>query len=550
MGLQLGRYELLEPLARGGMAEVFLARRRGPGGVEKQLVVKRIARDKSRDPRFAEMFVSEARLSMSLAHKNIVPVFDFGRAGDELFLVMEYVDGIDMGRALKRSRELDVPISPVLLAYIGMEAAEALDYAHTSGNESQSGVIHRDVTPGNVLVSSSGEVKLVDFGVAALASDSLGDGKVRGTPSYMSPEQAFGKAVDGRSDLFSLGLLLWEAASGRRAYGGETASKMLEQARGCQLPALPEEIPEALRKIIEKATAADPEERYQSAREMHRALDRFLVAARAQADDDAPPSNQLATWVREIRPRKRSKRSLPSMPAPAGEVVTYLAVGPEKVGTIAGPGEATALSMAATVGELSDAALADTALEESGEGKSGESRPQPPSWRIWALGAAAIAGLGITATVVLSSTSDEGDQPAVASIDAGAAPVDATSMVATIDAAGPAEALDATPDAATAPDAAPRRRVTADAGRRKPARPDAGVKATGKPGTVRISTAPWARVTVAGRPEGCAETPCQLTLPAGRYTLILENPVSKVGARVEVEVQAGKVATVRKGLTR
>ncbi|MBT8493406.1 MAG: serine/threonine protein kinase, partial [Deltaproteobacteria bacterium] len=162
MGLQLGRYELLRPLARGGMAEVFLARRRGPGGVEKQLVVKRIAREKSRDPRFAEMFVTEARLSMSLAHRNIVPVFDFGRAGDELFLVMEFVDGVDLGRALARSRQLSKPMSPVLLAFVGMEAAQALDYAHTSGKSSGEGVIHRDVTPGNVLVSTAGEVKLVD----------------------------------------------------------------------------------------------------------------------------------------------------------------------------------------------------------------------------------------------------------------------------------------------------------------------------------------------------------------------------------------------------
>src|SRR5919197_3265511 len=168
----LGRYELLRPLARGGMAELFLARRRAPGGVDKRMVIKRIRRERTHDARFAAMFVREARLSMSLAHKNIVPVFDFGRAGDELFLVMEYVDGVALAAALARAVERGIPPAPVVVAFIGLEACQALEYAQQRSllDGEPGGVIHRDVTPSNVLLSYSGEVKLLDFGIATSES--------------------------------------------------------------------------------------------------------------------------------------------------------------------------------------------------------------------------------------------------------------------------------------------------------------------------------------------------------------------------------------------
>src|SRR5262249_19563504 len=161
----LGRYELLRPLARGGMADVFLARRRGAAGVEKRLVVKRIRPEHASNPRFVELFINEARLSVDLAHANIVPVFDFGRVGDELFLAMEYVDGRDLAAALQRAAERGAPLDPVLVAHIGAECCRGLDYAHGRAGRR---LVHRDVTPRNVLLSFAGEVKLTDFGVASL----------------------------------------------------------------------------------------------------------------------------------------------------------------------------------------------------------------------------------------------------------------------------------------------------------------------------------------------------------------------------------------------
>ena len=244
---RIGRYELLRPLGRGGMAEVFLARRRGPGGVEKQLAVKRIRRERTGDPRFVEMFVTEARLSMGLAHKNIVQVFDFGRVGDELFLVMEYVAGVDLGTALAGVRtggdpagsSSDGALDPLLAAFVGMEACQALDYAHRwrSPDGEPGGIVHRDVTPGNVLLSVSGEVKLADFGVADDLAADVGGRRLRGTPAYMSPEQARGERLDGRADVFSLGLVLWQALTGRRAYPQRDPVQILEAAGCCRNPA-------------------------------------------------------------------------------------------------------------------------------------------------------------------------------------------------------------------------------------------------------------------------------------------------------------------------
>src|SRR5690242_3432935 len=171
MSRALGRYELLRPLARGGMGEVYLARRRA-AGVEKWLVVKRMRPERSGDTRFLDLFMREARLSMSLTHQNIVPVFDFGRIDEQVFLAMERVEGKDLGSSLQKAADLRLP--PLLAAFIAVECLQALDYAHQrkGPDGAQLGIVHRDVTPRNVLLSWSGEVKLTDFGIAALAGDS------------------------------------------------------------------------------------------------------------------------------------------------------------------------------------------------------------------------------------------------------------------------------------------------------------------------------------------------------------------------------------------
>ncbi|HUJ63479.1 MAG TPA: serine/threonine-protein kinase, partial [Kofleriaceae bacterium] len=227
MSRALGRYELLRPLARGGMAEVFLARRRA-AGVEKWLVVKRMRPERAGDARFLDLFVREARLSMSLAHQNIVPVFDFGRIDDQVFLAMERIEGRDLGSTLARAGR---PLPPLVAAFIAAECCQALDYAHRrrGADGAPLGIVHRDVTPRNVLLSWAGEVKLTDFGIAALAGDH--PSKVIGTPAYMAPEQARGETLDARADVYAVGLVLREALTGVRARRGDDREELLGAAR-------------------------------------------------------------------------------------------------------------------------------------------------------------------------------------------------------------------------------------------------------------------------------------------------------------------------------
>jgi len=324
MARALGRYELLRPLARGGMAEVYLARRRA-AGIEKWLVVKRMRPERSGDVRFLDLFVREARLSMSLVHQNIVPVFDFGRIDDQVFLAMERVEGKDLGSSLARARSHR--LSPLLAAFIAAECCQALDYAHQrKGPDGVAlGIVHRDVTPRNVLLSWSGEVKLTDFGIAALAGDAAS--RLLGTPQYMAPEQARSEPIDPRADVYAIGLVLREAVTGIRPRPGTDRDAILDAARRGELlpwshvappdaaaagpqvalgssdlapPAdAPAPLPAALVAIIDRATAARPEDRYADARSLLEELDGFIVGQRA-AQKGESPARQLATWLATI----------------------------------------------------------------------------------------------------------------------------------------------------------------------------------------------------------------------------------------------------------
>src|SRR5215475_14112744 len=259
MARALGRYELLRPLARGGMGEVYLARRRA-AGVEKWLVVKRMRPERAGDARFLDLFVREARLSMSLAHQNIVPVFDFGRIDDQVFLAMERVEGKDLGSCLARAPGHRLP--PLLAAFIAAECCQALDYAHQrkSPDGVALGIVHRDVTPRNVLLSWSGEVKLTDFGIAALAGDQ--PSKMAGTPAYMAPEQARNEPTDVRADIYALGIVLREALTGKRPRHGTYRATVLETAQAGRLDPWPESFDSPLRAVVDRATATAKEDRF------------------------------------------------------------------------------------------------------------------------------------------------------------------------------------------------------------------------------------------------------------------------------------------------
>jgi eukaryotic-like serine/threonine-protein kinase len=265
---RFGRYELLRPLGRGGMAEVFLARYVGPEGFEKRLVIKRVLPQLSDDRRLLRMFFEEARTQVSLSHGNLVSVFDFGRVGNEYFIAMEHVEGADLATVVGAGRGLP----PALVAHVGVELCRALAYVHRRG------FVHRDLTPRNVLISRDGEVKLSDFGVA-LAVASEADPGLRGTLSYMAPEQARGERVDGRADLFALGFVLGEALEGRRLRKTSTDEEALAVAKaGAPVRLDGAAAAGPLGAILARATETAPEARFASADELLAALEAAAAA--------------------------------------------------------------------------------------------------------------------------------------------------------------------------------------------------------------------------------------------------------------------------------
>jgi hypothetical protein len=240
--------------------------------------------------------VREAKLSMSLAHQNIVPVFDFGRADDQVYFAMERVEGKDLGSSIIRAGARRMP--PVIAAFVAAECCQALDYAHHRERDgARLGIVHRDVTPRNVLISWSGEVKLTDFGIASLA----GDEKARliGTPAYMAPEQARKQPVDARADIYAVGLVLREALTGQRARPGTDREALLAAAANGELAPWPEGVDPALVAIVDRATARAPEDRFADARSMLAELDEYIVGARA-AQRGEPPARQLASWLASV----------------------------------------------------------------------------------------------------------------------------------------------------------------------------------------------------------------------------------------------------------
>jgi eukaryotic-like serine/threonine-protein kinase len=231
----LERYDVLDRIAVGGMAEVFLAKAYGAHGFEKTLAIKRILPELASDPEFAARFIAEAKVAVRLSHANVVQVFDFGRIGESLFIAMEYVDGLDLAALLKKYKDdgRHIPLPAAL--HIAIEIIRGLDFAH------QHSVVHRDVSPSNILISRAGEVKLGDFGIAVAASPhranrGTGPRKVMGKWRYMSPEQARGDTLDTRSDMFSAASVMFELFTGQKLFPGDEAEDIIKNIENMAIP--------------------------------------------------------------------------------------------------------------------------------------------------------------------------------------------------------------------------------------------------------------------------------------------------------------------------
>ena len=277
------RYRITERVASGGMAEVFKGVAESLQGFRKNIAIKRILPALTQNKKFVAMFLDEARLSLALQHANVVQVFDIGHADDTYFIVMEYVDGVDLKSLIEWRRRLNKRLPIAVTLNIINEICKALAYAHELPNPETGrplGIVHRDISPPNVLISRQGEVKVADFGLAKATSqlETTEPGVVKGKMSYLSPEAARGDEVDSRADIFSVGILLYELLTGKRLFYGETDFQTVELVRNAKVPPIRAQNPDVeqeLDDIVRKALAQQKERRFQSANDLQEELAKY-----------------------------------------------------------------------------------------------------------------------------------------------------------------------------------------------------------------------------------------------------------------------------------
>ncbi|MEW6430590.1 MAG: DUF2378 family protein [Myxococcota bacterium] len=300
----LGRYTLVRKLAVGGMGEVWLAKQKGPAGFEKLVVVKTLLQHLKEDQEFVNMFFDEARIAAVLNHPNIAQIYDLGEDKGEYYIAMEYVHGLSLRDVLVHATEKRGGMPLALKCRVIADAAAALDFAHQAKTPSGQplDLIHRDVSPQNILLGFNGSVKLIDFGVAKAANKLVrtATGIIKGKYAYMSPEQAYGKDLDGRSDVFGLGIVFWEILCTERLFKRENETDTLRAVVGAPIhppSQLDRGVPRALDAIVLKALDRDRESRYQTAGELQKAIESFLARQRLPAT-----SAHLAAFMRELFP--------------------------------------------------------------------------------------------------------------------------------------------------------------------------------------------------------------------------------------------------------
>ncbi|HWN69557.1 MAG TPA: serine/threonine-protein kinase [Haliangium sp.] len=311
-GIQFGNYRLIERLAHGGMAEVFLARQQGPEGFDRRVAIKRILPHLADSRDFLRMFLDEARLAASLTHANVVHIYELGKVGEHYFLAMEFIDGVHAGSLIEHGAREPLPVS--LVARIGADACAGLNYVHNAVDSSGRPLhlVHRDISPPNLMISYDGVVKLMDFGIAKAVgqAEQTRPGIVKGKFAYMSPEQTTGETLDGRSDVFSLALVMWELLAGRVALPRTDPVEAMTMIRDGKLPPLEAarpDVPPALAAVLAQGLEVDRQHR-PSAADLGAALEGFI-----KSSPELGTAMQLSEWVRRRFPR----RAAPGEPLPS-----------------------------------------------------------------------------------------------------------------------------------------------------------------------------------------------------------------------------------------
>mgnify|MGYP005859060683 CR=1 FL=1 len=309
------RYRVVEKLESGGMAEVFRAESEGLQGFRKQVAIKRVLPHLSEKKKFIAMFLDEARLSAQLSHSNCVQVFDIGVGDSAFFIVMEYVDGANLKSIAESVKKQGKDFPVAAAAFIAHEICKGLSYAHelTDSNGMPMNLVHRDMSPPNVLITKHGEVKIVDFGLAKASSqlEKSEPGIIKGKFSYLSPEAAMGQEVDSRTDIFAVGIILWELLAGQRLFLGDTDFQTVKKVQQAQVPPISQinrKVPPELERIVNRALAKDMLQRYGTARELGQDLTRFLFSY-GQAISSFDIANVVQGTMREkqrVRPPQGS----------------------------------------------------------------------------------------------------------------------------------------------------------------------------------------------------------------------------------------------------
>ena len=526
-----GKYFLTEKLATGGMAEIYLGKLLGPGGFEKQLVIKQIHPRLAAEKHFVDLFVAEAKTLVGLTHGNIVPVYELGIVDDTYFIAMEYIDGPTLWTFTEAVWGAGEPIAPPVAAWIAAEILDGLDYAHRKGD----GVIHRDLSPRNVMLSRDGQVLLVDFGIAVpfgAGDDPGAEGAPTGSFPYMSPEQAQRQRLTTASDLFSASVLLWEMLAGRRLFARADADATLDAVLHAPIPppsSVRKDVPARLDEVVLRGLERDPARRWPSAGDFLGALNRYLYALEA-----VPAARELTTLIGRHCP-----------PVPAGDAgdAASTSIDPRKARE---PGTEVVPRRPPTVREKSFATHieiekvfgatplfplkairdGDESPAASDPGTKPHIRPAPevpgeralPWLPVVATVTAAIAVVAVIVWLAVRPTS------------AAATAADAAAVAATAADAPPA-VVDARahpergPDGAESKDAAP---LPIDAAVRVPR--DAAVKppridaaAPSGTGTIKVGARPWGEVYIDGKKQA-KTAPNSFPAGAGPHEVVVVFP--------------------------
>lgn len=490
------RYRLGRRLAAGGMGEVFLARVHGPHGFTKTVAVKRVLRKFSQDPAFAERFIREATLAVSLTHANLVQVLDLARGQDDLLLVMEYVHGADLQKVLRASRQRQEPLPLPHVIHFASHVLQGLSYAHElSVPGAPSGVVHCDISTSNVLISYAGEVKVTDFGIAR-GTAQLRNQPIMGKPSYMAPEQLRGDVLDGRADLYSVGVLIKRLlVPGEKLDPAETNLRFRDLS-----------LPGPFRALVEAATEFEPADRPNSARQM---LSELTQISRSLTMMVTGP--EVGSWLRELVP-----------PGPEGLEATVEEAAAFEVDTLLGehslvlppttPVEPTLPSTPPRTPTVSVSLAPTPPLPPRVESSS-------PGIR-WALAAilltAVIGGAAVVSYLSLSPTKIDpqaDSRPLAVPVEERPTPPPALppTSTGTLTVEAPPPVAPSSGALGSTPRASPSRR------------PTTGRRSVGRKGRLNVYVEPWAQVSIDGRKVGTSPL-MGLSLTEGQHRVVLEHP--------------------------